>query len=111
RLPELFTGLGRNEFPSVVGYPTSCSPQAWAAASPLLFVWTLLRLEPWVPHGKVWLSPAVPAAIGPLRVEGIPLAGSRVTVVVDAEGGFTVDGLPPGIDVLTDPRDPLTATR
>ncbi len=110
RLPELFTGLGRNEFPTVVGYPTSCSPQAWAAASPLLFVRTLLRLEPWVPHGKVWLSPAVPTAIGPLRVEGIPLAGSRVTVVVDAEGGFTVDGLPPGIDVLTDPRSPLTAT-
>ena len=29
-----------------VSYPTSCSPQAWAAASPLLFLRTLLRFEP-----------------------------------------------------------------
>ena len=34
----------RSQFP--VSYPTSCSPQAWAAASPLLFLRTLLRFEP-----------------------------------------------------------------
>src|SRR5207302_6512071 len=37
RLPELFSGLARDEFPMVVSYPTSCSPQAWASASPMLF--------------------------------------------------------------------------
>ena len=58
RLPELFVGLDRTDFPSVVPYPTSCSPQAWAAASPLAFVRALLRLDPWVPHGKVWLAPS-----------------------------------------------------
>jgi glycogen debranching enzyme len=109
RLPELFTGLGRDEFPSLVPYPTSCSPQAWAAASPLLFLRTLLRLEPWVPHGKVWMAPAVPGAIGPLRVEGIPLGGSRVSVDVGADGSVRVDGLPPGIELVTEARDPLTA--
>ncbi|HVF31707.1 MAG TPA: glycogen debranching N-terminal domain-containing protein [Acidimicrobiales bacterium] len=109
RLPELFTGLGRDEFPTVVAYPTSCSPQAWAAASPLLFLRTLLRLEPWVPHGKVWLAPAVPPSIGPLRVDGIPLAGSRVSVAVAADGSVDVDGLPPGLDLVSSARDPLTA--
>ena len=34
RLPELFCGFDRTEFDAPVPYPTSCSPQAWAAASP-----------------------------------------------------------------------------
>src|SRR5688500_5533030 len=57
RLPELFSGLSRAEFPTIVSYPTSCSPQAWASASPLSFIRTLLRFDPWIPHHKLWLSP------------------------------------------------------
>ncbi|HEY3810125.1 MAG TPA: glycogen debranching N-terminal domain-containing protein, partial [Acidimicrobiales bacterium] len=64
RLPELFSGLERMELPLVVSYPTSCSPQAQAAASPLLMLRTLLRLDPWVPRGKVWLHPSLPDQIG-----------------------------------------------
>ena len=41
---------------------------------------TILRLDPWLPHGKVWLNPVLPPGIGYLRVESIPLAGRRVTV-------------------------------
>jgi glycogen debranching enzyme len=108
RLPELFSGLTRDEFPTVVSYPTSCSPQAWAAASPLMFLRTLLRLDPWVPHGKVWLSPVLPPAIHDLRVDRIPLAGRRVSVEVH-EGDVKVDGLPPELELITDPRHPLTA--
>ena len=52
RLPELYCGLERSEFSSPVAYPTSCSPQAWAAASPLLCLRTMLRLDPWAPYGK-----------------------------------------------------------
>jgi glycogen debranching enzyme len=36
RLPELFAGLTIDEVPVPVRYPTSCSPQAWASAAPLL---------------------------------------------------------------------------
>jgi glycogen debranching enzyme len=109
RLPELFTGLERGALPVPVPYPTSCSPQAWAAASPLLCLRTLLRFDPWVPYGKTWLSPQVPESIGELRVEGIPLAGSRVDVEVSADGTVTVDGLPEGIELVDRPRDPVTA--
>jgi glycogen debranching enzyme len=109
RLPELFTGLERDEYPTVVGYPTSCSPQAWAAASPLLFLRTLLRFDPWIPSGKVSVAPAVPPTLLPLRVAGIPLGGSRVSVAVGADGGVTVDGLPPNIELVSEPRSPLTA--
>ncbi len=108
RLPELFSGIERSEFAGVVSYPTSCSPQAWAAASPLMFLRTLLRLDPWVPHGKVWLSPALPPWIRYLRVDRIPLAGRRVSVEVD-QSGVKVEGLPPEIEWVREPRKPLTA--
>jgi glycogen debranching enzyme len=111
RLPELFSGLDRAELTVPVGYPTSCSPQAWAAASPLLCLRTLLRLDPWVPYGKTWLCPNLPEDIGYLRVEGIPLAGSRVTVEVgsDVAGGVQVEGLPAEIELIREPRRPSTA--
>jgi hypothetical protein len=92
-----------------VAYPTSCSPQAWAAASPLQCLRTLLRFDPWVPYGKTWLAPMVPPEIGALRVEGIPLAGARVDVEVAADGAVTVDGLPEGIELVREPRRPGTA--
>jgi glycogen debranching enzyme len=111
RLPELFSGLERGELSIPVGYPTSCSPQAWAAASPLLCLRTLLRLDPWVPYGKTWLSPNLPEEIGYLKVDGIPLAGSRVTIEVGSEvpGGVAISGLPPEIELIREPRRPSTA--
>ncbi len=108
RLPELFSGLDRSELPVPVSYPTSCSPQAWAAASPLMCLRTLLRLDPWVPYGKTWLSPVLPDGITRLRIEGIPLAGSRVTVDVDGPD-VVVEGLPADVELLREPRHPSTA--
>jgi glycogen debranching enzyme len=109
RLPELFTGMDRSEYPGVVGYPTSCQPQAWSAAAPLMFLRVLLRLDPWVPHGLVWVSPALPPEIRRLKVERIPLAGRRVEVLAE-DGNVKVEGLPNEVRVITEPRDPLTAT-
>jgi len=108
RLPEIFGGLGRDEVPFPVSYPSSCSPQAWAAATPLMFLRSILRLDPWVPHGKVWIDPVLPPAITRLRVDRIPLAGRRVTVEVDRHGMYA-EGLGPGIELVQSPRDPLTA--
>jgi glycogen debranching enzyme len=108
RLPELFGGLSRQDVPFPVSYPSSCSPQAWAAASPLLCLRTILRLDPWVPHRKVWLSPALPSWINYLRVDRIPLAGRRVTVEVEGDD-VHVEGLAGDIELIGEPRKPLTA--
>jgi glycogen debranching enzyme len=35
RLPEVISGYGRDVHPDPVPYPHACSPQAWAAATPL----------------------------------------------------------------------------
>jgi glycogen debranching enzyme len=108
RLPELFSGLDRRELSAPVGYPTSCSPQAWSAASPLLCLRTILRLDPWVPYGQTWLAPRLPAGMHHLKVQGIPLAGSRVTVEVEGDD-VEVTGLPPEIELVRGPRHPSTA--
>jgi glycogen debranching enzyme len=100
RLPELFAGLGPEEIGVPVPYPASCSPQAWASASPLLVLRALLGLEPDVPHGVVRLDPALPAGTH-LRVDGIPLGGATVSVEVDGDA-VAVRGLPAGVAVLLD---------
>jgi glycogen debranching enzyme len=46
RLPEVFAGFDRAEGHPPVVYPTASSPQAWAAATPVLLVTLLLGLEP-----------------------------------------------------------------
>ena len=63
RLPELFCGFDRATYGRPVPFPTSCSPQAWASATPVQLLRTLLRFDPDVPHGRAWLSPAVPAGL------------------------------------------------
>jgi len=108
RPPELFSGLGRDELPSPVAYPTSCSPQAWASAAPLLCLRSLLRLEPWVPQGKVWVAPALPEGVPRLAIRGIPLGGARVEIEVEGDD-LEVRGLPAGVELIRQPRDPLTA--
>jgi glycogen debranching enzyme len=101
RLPELFSGLSRTEIPFPVSYPSSCSPQAWASAAPLLCLRTLLRFDPSIPHGTIRVAPALPSDMQRLHVRGIPIAGSRIDVSVE---GTEVDvaGLPPGIQFVAD---------
>ena len=45
RLPELFCGFSRDQFAEPVPYPTACSPQAWAATTPILLVTSLMRYD------------------------------------------------------------------
>ena len=75
RLPELFCGFPREMFAEPVPYPTSCSPQAWAAATPLHLLRTLLRFDPQVPTGRLWCDPAIPSRYLPLRISRQPGQG------------------------------------
>uniref|UniRef100_A0AAU2VXC4 Aminotransferase n=1 Tax=Streptomyces sp. NBC_00008 TaxID=2903610 RepID=A0AAU2VXC4_9ACTN len=43
RLPEVMAGYDRTDHPRPVPYPHSCSPQAWAAATPLAILTALGR--------------------------------------------------------------------
>ncbi|HEX9177930.1 MAG TPA: amylo-alpha-1,6-glucosidase, partial [Mycobacterium sp.] len=100
RLPELFCGFPRSQFACPVPYPTSCSPQAWASAAPLLLVRSFLGLHPHVPHRRLVVSPQLPRAWGRVALTDLRLGDA--TVHVEAEGqAAKVGGLPDDWQLIT----------
>ena len=98
RLPELFCGFDRDEFPVPIPYPTACSPQAWAAAAPLLVMRALARLDPDLPHQLITVGPVLPSQMLPLRIEQLPIGDMRLTIEVDTHE-WRVTGVPDHITV------------
>lgn len=96
RLPELFCGFDRDRYPEPVAYPASCSPQAWAAATPLSLLRTTLRFDPSVPTGDVWIAPTSGALLGDIHLRNVPFAGTRISL--DTSGTDTSDSDPSGSD-------------
>jgi len=70
RLPEAFAGYERALTMYPVRYPTACSPQAWSTGAPLLFLRTMLGLDPIGEHLVV--DPALPIGIGRIELLDIP---------------------------------------
>lgn len=70
RLPEAFAGYAREATRYPVEYPTACSPQAWAAGTPLLLIRAMLGLE--AKDGELVVNPAVPDAIGRIELLDVP---------------------------------------
>ena len=62
RLPELFCGFDRESTAAPVAYPVACSPQAWAAGSPLMLIRTMLG-----PARRRLARPADPREAGPAQ--------------------------------------------
>jgi glycogen debranching enzyme len=76
RLPEAFGGYERTLTKYPVQYPTACSPQAWSTGAPLLFLRTMLGLEPLGDHLVV--DPALPADLGYVALLDIPGRWGRI---------------------------------
>lgn len=108
RLPELFSGMARSDIPVPVSYPASCSPQAWAAATPLVFLRLLLRLDPWIPHGRIWLDPKLPAGVTKLVVSRIPVSAEGMRVEVNGSN-VVVSGAEPELSIIRAGRPPVSA--
>ena len=70
RLPEAFAGYPRRLTGFPVEYPTACSPQAWAAGTPLLLIRTMLGLEP--TGDRLVVNPAIPSVFGEVQLLEIP---------------------------------------
>ncbi|WP_353713221.1 glycogen debranching N-terminal domain-containing protein [Arthrobacter sp. K5] len=99
RLPELFCGFSREQLAVPVPYPTACSPQAWAATAPIQLVTSLMRYDPVVSAGGVWMDPALPESFGDLHISNAPLGGGRITIDI-ANSVPSVQGLPEGMTFL-----------
>jgi glycogen debranching enzyme len=107
RIPELFAGLPRDEFSFPVSYPTSCSPQAWAAASPLLFLRSMLHFDPEVRNSTLHLAPSVPDWIGRLTLRRVPLMGGHLTIEVEGDRCEVLEQ-PERLTILREARRPTT---
>ena len=91
RPPELFAGVARDDVPMPVAYPSSCSPQAWASASVLLLVRTMLGLEPTADGSGVELVRPDLSAVADLSLERLEFAGRPMSVTVqDGRGRVTL---------------------
>ncbi|WP_199433819.1 amylo-alpha-1,6-glucosidase [Qaidamihabitans albus] len=104
RPPELFCGFPRDEFDPPVPYPTSCTPQAWAAATPLHLLRTLLRFDPQIPSGRLWCDPVLPERYLPLSISRLGLSDHDVSLDVTT-GGARLRGLDDiGVRMFAQPR-------
>ena len=98
-MPELFSGIGRDEAPVPVGYPASCRPQAWASGAPLLILRSLLGLDPDIPAGRIGLDPVFPVGQTRLSLSSLPLAGCSASIEFDHDT-LAVHGLPSTLVVV-----------
>jgi glycogen debranching enzyme len=106
RLPELFAGIERGrDFPFPVSYPTSCSPQAWAAASPLLMLRALLHFDPELRLKQLHLAPDIPEWMGRLTLSRIPVMGGHLSIEVEGDKCQVVEA-PAGLEIVPTPRPP-----
>lgn len=93
RLPEVFCGFPRRAGEPPVPYPTTCSPQAWAAGTPLHLLALLLGFRADARAGTLALErPDLPAGIGELTLRGVPVgAGTCDLRVRRTDAGVAVD--------------------
>lgn len=97
-LPELFSGISRDEVPHPIGYPTSSSPQAWAAAVPIYLTEQLLGIRPDLPAGRVVVGPRLPEGIE-LVLDGLRLGDGVLSLRAEGRRAHFLE-VPPGIDVV-----------
>jgi glycogen debranching enzyme len=97
RLPELYAGDSDVDVSRPVPYPASCRPQAWAAASAVAALTTIVGVDPDVPAGQLRVSAMRPSPIGALRLTGLTVAGGALDIEIDRDGVVVAVNAPPGL--------------
>lgn len=80
RLPELFSGFGNDEVDEPLPYPVSCSPQAWAAATPAMVLQSILGIEPRIVDTAIRLNPVLPTTMDQLTITGIHIGDGSLDI-------------------------------
>jgi glycogen debranching enzyme len=91
QLPEVFAGFARHRTRFPVVYPTASSPQAWAAATPILLLQIVLGLAPDRAAGVLRSDATeLPEWADGLVLEGVRAFDQPWTVRAE-DGGVTVE--------------------
>ncbi|MCM3635045.1 amylo-alpha-1,6-glucosidase [Paenibacillus camelliae] len=80
RFPELFCGYSKQEYDRLVRYPTTCSPQAWSAATTFVMLQAMLGLQVNMLQGEVSLAPALPLDIQELNIVGLTIGKGTLDI-------------------------------
>ncbi len=94
RLPEVFGGFSRKQFPAPVRYPVACHPQAWAAGSVPFMIASLLGLAPDAFNRRLRVvRPALPHHVSELEFRPVKIGAASVDLhfVRDEDGAVQVD--------------------
>jgi glycogen debranching enzyme len=90
RLPELFCGTARGEGDSLVHYPVSCSPQAWASAAFFLLLQAVLGIRPDAEHKRLAIrNPRLPSFLRRLDLDSMRVGRARVSLHFERHDGRT----------------------
>jgi glycogen debranching enzyme len=93
RLPELFCGYDKS-IGKAVKYPVACSPQAWAAGTPLVFIQTILGLFPNSLQKEIYLAPQLLDEMNVLLVENITIGDGHLSIYISRiENGLEIEVL------------------
>ncbi|HET9643070.1 MAG TPA: amylo-alpha-1,6-glucosidase, partial [Burkholderiaceae bacterium] len=83
RLPELFCGFTRRSGENPTLYPQACSPQAWAAAAPLMCLQSCLGMDVLGGARQVCLrNPWLPRYLQHVEIRGIRVGDASIDIVV-----------------------------
>src|SRR5690606_33355848 len=81
RLPELFCGFARQRSRGPTFYPVACSPQAWAAATPLSLIQSSLGMEFNPEANRIsFIRPALPDFLDEIVLRRLSLGDRMVDV-------------------------------
>ncbi len=91
RLPELFCGFPRRGGQGPTAYPVACSPQAWAAATPIGLLGACLGLgfDPAARIVRLERS-VLPAGLDRVTLRGLSLGGARIDLSLRRAAGDAV---------------------
>jgi glycogen debranching enzyme len=87
RLPELYCGFQRGRQRGPTLYPVACSPQAWAAGTPLLLLQSSLGLEFDPDRNEIRLrKPRLPSFLEQVTLRNLRLGQSAVDLMLHRHG-------------------------
>ena len=87
RLPELFCGFARERSQGPTFYPVACSPQAWAAATPLSLLQSCLGLRFDTQRRSVAFdAPLLPSCLDDVTLRRLSLGDASVDVALRRSG-------------------------
>lgn len=81
RFPEVLSGHARDERPTPLIYPGSCSPQAWSASAAIQLVQVMLGIYAFAPlHLFALVRPRLPAWLPTLTLRNLRLGDARISL-------------------------------